>query len=391
MTEETVSTDKSGEILRWFLVVMAVVIFLPLVFQSQFRKFIALALLGVYYSLFLVSTWKRWMRRANRLNRDWLGGFIPLGTLKNILKIFPLKAWGVVPCIIQLLVVGVIAICGWFLGPVIYKVLRNPATPGIIRESLQSSAPEFFRFLNAIASNQDPAVLLRQNAQQIFTNLNRFVSAFVLPLMFIVFTAIGASLYRPLERFFMKAEGKDDGTYSKILNQYSLLFFEYITFNLIYYMILSLVVGTALGVMDLYGLTSFGWKLIVGVLVSFIAGNLVIPGLGTFLMTVLIVGMLYAETGWFLAVLFLGIFGTYILLDDYLIKPFFLVWMGGSPGRAWEFGAEIIIFGIVILYSAFGLIGVLLLFPSLCFLSAYLNDQYPKLRPWILQPLQQVK
>jgi predicted PurR-regulated permease PerM len=234
-------------------------------------------------------------------------------------------------------------------------------------------------------------VILRQNAQQIFTNLNRFISAFVFPVMFIVFTSIGSSLHRSIEQFFMRAEGKEDGTYSKILNEYSMLLMEYITVNLIYYLLLSVVVGSSLAMLDAYGITSFGWKLIVGVLVSFITGNLVIPGLGTFVMTALVVGILFAETGWFIAGLFLAIFGTYILLDDYIIKPFFLVWMGGSPGRNWEFGVEIIIFGLVILYSAFGLIGVLLLFPALCFLSAYLRDQYPELRPWILQPIQHLR
>jgi hypothetical protein len=79
------------------------------------------------------------------------------------------------------------------------------------------------------------------------------------------------------------------------------------------------------------------------------------------------------------------------VVDDYFIKPMFLVWMGGSPGQNWEFGAEIIILGLVILYSAFGLVGVLLLFPSLCFLSAYLRDQYPEVRPWILQPIQHIQ
>jgi predicted PurR-regulated permease PerM len=390
MNEEP-TEDPSRHYLRWFVLVLSVVVFLPLVFQPQFRKLIALALLGFGYSIFIVSTWKRWVRQANRLNQDRLGGLIPLGFLRKGLKVLPIKAWGLVPCVIQLIVVGVISICVWFLGPVIYKVLRNPATPGILRDALQSTAPDLFRFLNALASNQDPVRILRENAQQIFTNFNQFLSAFVFPVMFIAFTAVGASLHRAVERLFMRAEGKDDGTYSKILNEYSVLFLEYISFNLLYYCILSLAVGLSLGILDFYDVTSFGWKLIAGVLVSFVAGNLIIPGLGTLIMTGLVVGMLFAEAGWFIAGLFLLIFGIYILLDDYLIKPFFLVWMGGSPGRNWEFGVEIIIFGFVVLYSTFGLIGVLLLFPALCFLSAYLRDQYPELRPWILRPIQHLR
>ncbi len=314
-----------------------------------------------------------------------------MGRSRGLWSLLPLKAWGIVPFVIQLLVIGVFLICGWFLGPVIYKVLRNPATPGIVRDALQSTAPELFRFLNAIASNQDPTVILRENAQQIFTNVNRFISVFVFPVLFIVFTAVAASLYHSVERLFMRAEGKEDGRYSTILNDYSRLFAEYITFNLIYYLVLSVLVGSVLLSMDFLGISNFGWKLIAGILVTFIAGNLIIPGAGTFAMASLVIGMLFADAGLFYAGLFTLIFSVYFVVDDYFIKPIFLVWMGGSPGRNWEFGAEIIIIGLVILYSAFGLVGVLLLFPSLCFLSAYLRDQYPELRPWILQPIQHIQ
>lgn len=389
MTEE--NSPEPRKILKGFVLVLAVVVFLPLIFQDQFRKLIAIALLGVSYSLFFVSTWRRWVRGANRFNRDWLGGIVPLSGLRYVLKIIPLKAWGVVPFLIQLLVVGVITVCGWFLGPVIYNVLRNPATPGIVREALQNTAPEMFRFLNAIASNQNPTVIVRENAQQIFTNLNRFVSAFVFPVVFVAFTAVGASLHQSIERFFQRAEDRRDQSYSEILNNYSLLFSEYIGFNLIYYVILSIVLGSVLTGFDLAGIASFDWKLVAGILVTFVAGNILIPGFGTFAMTGLVVGLLFSEAGLFYAGAFLLACSIYFVLDDYFIKPMFLVWMGGSPGRNWEFGAEIIIFGLVVLYSAFGLIGVLLLFPSLCFLSAYLRNQYPEVRPWILQPIQHLQ
>ncbi len=391
MTDGSRDDTPGRRYLGWFGLVFSVVVFLPLVLQPQFRKLFALSLLGIAYSLFIISTWRRWVRRAGRLNQEKLGGFIPLGMLRSVLKLFPVKAWGVVPCVIQLIVVGVIAICGWFLGPLIYKLLRNPATPGIIRDALQSSAPELFNFLSALASNQDPVLVLRQNVQQVFSNVNRFLSAFVFPVTFIVFTSVGASLYRSLERFLLREEGKNEESYSAILNDYSILFMEYITFNLLYYFLLSLVIGSGLGLLGAFGVTSFGWKLIAGILVSYIAGNLIIPGLGTLVMTALVVGLLFADAGWFIAGLFLLIFGIYVLLDDYLIKPFFLVRVGGSPRRNWEFGVEVIIFGFLVLYSTFGLIGILLLFPVLCFLSAYLRNQYPELRPWILQPIQHLR
>lgn len=391
MTENNEPEQRPRRILKGFVLVLTVIIFLPLIFQDQFRELIAIGLLGISYSLFLVSTWKRWIRRADRFNRDWLGGVVPLRGLRYVLTLLPLKAWGVVPFVIQLLVVGVITVCGWFLGPVIYNVLRNPATPGIVREALQNTAPELFRFLNAIASNQNPAVIARENAQQIFTNLNRFVSAFVFPVIFVVFTSVGASLHRSIERLFRRAEGREDQPYSKILNNYSLLFSEYIGFNLIYYLILSVVLGGVLTGFEVFGVATFDWKLIAGILVTFVAGNIVIPGFGTFAMTGLVVGILFSDAGMLYAGSFLVACTVYFVLDDYFIKPMFLVWMGGSPGRNWEFGAEIIIVGLGVLYSAFGLIGVLLLFPTLCFLSAYLRDQFPEVRPWVLQPIQHLQ
>lgn len=391
MSDRDPSDTPSRRALKGIMIALATMVFLPLVFQSRFRKLVALALLGIAYSSFLVSTWKRWMRRANRFNQSWRRGLGWLNPFRGLLKLIPFKAWGVVPCVIQLVVVSVIFVCGWFLGPVIYRVLRNPATPSVVRDALRNGAPEFFRFLSSLTSNQEPVVILRNNARQIFTSLNRFMTAIVFPLLFVAFSSIGASMYPSIERWFMQAEGQNNGRFSSILDRYSELFWEYIVLNFSYYTLLSIVLGLILGLLDSSGWTSFGLKLILGILVSFVAGNLVIPGLGTVVMSSLTVGMLIVETGWILGSLFLIGFALYFVVDDYLIKPWFLVWMGRTPGRKWEFGAEVIIFGLVILYLAFGIPGVLMLFPSLCFLSAYLENQYPTLRDWILQPIQQIQ
>lgn len=386
-TDDSSEVSRSRRVLQGLVLVLAVLVFLPLVFQPQFRKLVGIALLGIAYSTFLVSTWRRWVRQAERLNRTGPKWLSPTVLGKGLLKVLPLRSWGVVPFVIQFFVLVVFSVCGWFLGPVIYKVLRNPATPGILRDALQTGAPEFFRFLNAIASNQDPVTILQENAQQIFTSLNRFVSGIVFPFMFIAFSALGAALYDSIESLMERAEGNARSRFSSILNSYSILFWEYLVYNTLYYVILSVFVVLTLGGLDFVGLTSFGWKLIAGIIVAFVAGNLIIPGLGTFTMTAFVVGILFLENGLSWGATALILFSFYFLLDDYVIKPWFLTWIGGSPGRNWEFGVEVIIFGLVVLYATFGLIGFLLVFPLLCFLAAYLEHQHPDLRPWILNPI----
>ncbi|MFB6345585.1 MAG: hypothetical protein ABEK50_07425 [bacterium] len=384
MTEDdSTSVSRSQRVLQGLVLVLAVLIFFPLVFQPQFRKLVGIALLGIAYSIFLVRTWRRWKRQAERLRTPTLGWVSPTVLGRGLLKLLPLRAWGVVPFFIQFFVLVVFGVCGWFLGPVIYKVLRNPATPGILREALEGGAPEFYRFLNAIASNQDPVTILRENAQQVFTSLNRFVSAI---------SALGAALYDSIENLMKRAEGNQGSRFSTILNSYSILFWEYLVYNTLYYLILSVFVVLALGGLDFMGLTTFGWKLIAGIIVAFVAGNLIIPGLGTFTMTVFVVGILLMENGLTWALTALLVFSIYFLLDDYVIKPWFLTWVGGGrTGEEWEFGIEIIVFGLVVLYATFGLIGFLLVFPILCFLAAYLEQQHPDLRPWVLNPISNLK
>lgn len=390
-SDDSPSVSRARRVLQALVLILGVLIFLPLVFQPQFRKLVGIALLGLAYSTFLVSTWKRWVRQAERLRGTGPGWLSPTAFGKGLLQLLPLRAWGVVPFVIQFFVLLVFSVCGWFLGPVIYKVLRNPATPGILRDALQTGAPEFFRFLNAVASNQDPITILRDNAQQIFTSLNRFVSGIVFPLMFIAFTALGAALYDSIENLLKRAEEDPGARFSSILNSYSILFWEYLVYNTLYYLILSLFVVVALGGLDFAGLTSFGWKLIAGIIVAFVAGNLIIPGLGTFTMTAFVVGILLLENGLTWGLTALLVFSVYFFLDDYVIKPWFLTWAGGRPGKDWEFGVEVIVFGLVVLYATFGLIGFLLVFPILCFLSAYLDQQHPELRPWVLNPIGNLK
>lgn len=386
-SENSSSVPPSRRVLQGLAAVLALLVFLPLAFQPQFRKFVGIAFLGVAYSTFLVSTWRRWLRQAERLNQSSIWWLSPTVWGRGLLNLLPLRAWGVVPFVIQFFVLLVFSVCGWFLGPVVYKVLRNPATPGILRDALETGAPEFFRFLNAIASNQDPVTILRDNAQQIFTSLNRFVSGIVFPLMFIAFSALGAALYDSIESLLKRAEGNPGSRFSSILNSYSILFWEYIVYNTLYYLILSVFVVLALGGLDFAGLTTFGWKLIAGIIVAFVAGNLIIPGLGTFTMTAFVVGILFMENGLSWGLSALVIFSVYFFLDDYVIKPWFLTRVGGQPGRNWDFGIEVIVFGLVVLYATFGLIGFLLVFPVLCFLAAFLENQYPDLRSWVLNPI----
>jgi len=371
-------------ILRWTLAAILILIFLPLILDSRFRKFIAVSLLGIFYSCFLINLWQRWVQQfqegtglLSRLSR---------ATGRAFHYLLPVKAWGAVPFFVELVLGFSLFVFGWFLAPLFYEIIHNPSTLGWIRNMLERSSPDFYQFLGDLTYATDPYNVLRENAQQIFTSLNRFFATFVLPLNFLFFTAIGSLLYEPLEGLFRRIENNQQGR-SRILDNYSRLFEEYLKFNTIYYLILGSLMGIALGFLDFYMVTQFGWKIIVGILITFILGNLLVPGLGTLTATALIIGMLYLWQG-FIGALIAGVFFLiYFTLDDYVVKPSFLLWIGKRPGREWEFGVEVIVFWLIILYASFGLVGTLLLFPGLCFLDAYMRDQYPSWRKFALRPL----
>ncbi len=384
-TQETIHPESARSLLMWIVVGIGLLIFLPLVFQEQFRKMVGVALLGIFYSLFLVNLWDRMTGRSPGENPTLLSRFRGSRFQRILHFIVPLRAWGVVPCLIQFVFLGLIALLGWFLGPLFYEITRNPSTLGWIRELLQIASPELYRFVNEITFAVDPMAVIQENAQQIFTNFNRFFSTFIVPLNFLIFTGIGAALYDPIRYLLQQAEGSSHD--SRILERYSRLFGEYLLFNLVYNLILgSLLVGV-MAVLDTAGITGFGLNLILGLIVFFIFGNLLVPGLGTLFTTAIVVGLLTLWQGWLGGLITFGIMISYFLVDDYAIKPAFFARLGNNPKRAWDFGVEVLILGLILLYASFQLVGALLLFPALCFLDAYLQHQHPGMRLWILSPL----
>jgi hypothetical protein len=387
MNQETGSASKqqAHRILKWGLIALLLIVFVPLILDSRFRKFVAVSLLGIFYSCFMINTWERWTSSFQRNSWSFLDRMTQ-STGRAFLWLFPFKAWGMVPFLIEVILLLSLFIFGWFLAPLFYEIIHNPSTLGWIRDLLQRSSPEFYQFLGDLTYAADPYQVIRENAQQIFTSLNRFFSSFVLPLNFILFTAIGAMVHDSLESLLRRIEDESRSR-SRILDDYSRLFEEYLTLNTIYYVILGTIGGAILFGLDLYQFTQFGWKIIIGLIITFALGNLLVPGLGTLATTALIVGMLYLWQGLVGALVAGGFFMVYFMVDDYLIKPSFLLWLGQRPDREWEFGVEIIVFWLVILYASFGLVGTLLLFPGLCFLDAYLQHQYPGWRTLILSPL----
>lgn len=381
----TASERQARRILRWGLIAMVLIVFLPLVLDSRFRKFVAVSLLGVFYSCFLINTWERWTSSFRRNSWSFLDR-VTSNTGRAFIWLFPFKSWGVVPFVIEIILLLSLFVFGWFLAPLFYEIIHNPSTLGWIRDILERSSPEFYQFLGDLTYSADPYQIIRDNAQQIFTSLNSFFSSFVLPLNFILFAGIGSLIYDPVESLFRRIE-KESRARSKILDDYSRLFEEYLMLNTIYYVILGSIIGAILFGLDLYQITQFGWKIIIGLLITFALGNLLVPGLGTLATTALIVGMLYLWQGFVGAAVAGVIFVIYFMIDDYLVKPSFLLWLGQRPDREWEFGVEIIVFWLVILYASFGLVGTLLLFPGLCFLDAYLQHQYPTWRKLFLSPL----
>lgn len=381
----TTSENQARRILRWGFVGLILVIFLPLILDSRFRKFIAVSLLGIFYSAFLINTWERWAATFRRNSWSFLDRFTQ-STGRAFLWLVPLKAWGVVPFVVEVIVLLSILVFGWFLAPLFYEIIHNPSTLGWIRDLIERSSPEFYQFLGDITYATDPYRILRENAQQVFSSLNSFFSTFVLPLNFLLFTGIGAIVYDSLESLLRRIENESRSR-SKILDNYSRLFEEFLFLNTVYYLVLGSIIGGILLGLDLYQITQFGWKIIIGLVITFALGNLLVPGLGTLAATALIVGMLYLWQGLMGALIAGGVFIVYFMLDDYLVKPSFLLWLGQRPDREWEFGVEIIVFWLVILYASFGLIGTLLLFPGLCFLDAYLQNQYPSWRSIFLSPL----
>ncbi|MFB6356255.1 MAG: hypothetical protein ABEJ65_07045 [bacterium] len=385
MDSNPINTGEARKILRYSLIGVLIITFLPLLFDTRFRKLVAVALLGIFYSCFLVNVWDRWTRTINQHTNSTVLN-ISQTTLRFFHTLLPFRSWGVVPFIVQVFILVAVFGFGWFLAPLFYEIVHNPSTLGWIRRAIQQSAPELYKFLNELTYSVDPWTVVRQNAQQIITSFNRFYSAFVVPVTFIIFTGIGAALYDSLEFLLLKAEESDHG-HSEIMDTYGSLFGEYLKFNAIYYILLGSVISSALAVMDFYEISQFGWKIIIGLFISFFLGNLFVPGLGTLIMTALTVGMLYLWQGIVGAGVSLLCFTVYFLFDDYLVKPSFLLWLGRKPGREWEFGIEVIATGLILLYASFGLLGTLLLFPSLCFLDAYLRQRNPQLRRFVLSPL----
>ncbi len=379
MSDKSVDARK---VLQYAVIGLCTILFLPLVFEPQFRQMVALALLGLLYSWFLTNSWERGSESAYRRS-GILGRILSKIKAGKILHgLIPLKAWGTVPFIIQSLLLLFLLVFGVLLAPLYYELMRNPVIQDWIREAFQSAAPEAFRFLNELTFSVDPYQVVMQNAQQVFQSLNSFVSTFILPMWFILFTAIGAGIYEPARDFFIRAEGKKQKR-STILDTYSKLLGEYLIFNSIYYILLSIVIASGLFGLNYLEVTYFEGKIILGLILVFFLGNLVVPGLGTLLMAALITVMIYLWQGLMGGGITAAIFIFYFTMDDYLIKPIFLAWLGTSAGGEWDFGVETLILGMVLLYAAFGLIGFLLLFPGLCFIDAYLRHQNPGLRNWL--------
>ncbi len=380
------SSGRARKILKWMVIGCFVILILPLIFKSQFRKLFAVSMLGIFYSVFLINLWERWTEPVQNFVR-WLLPQIIVNFLKFLgHTVVPLRSWGLVPCIIQAFLLLCLLVFGWLLAPLYYETIRNPAVQGWIRNLFQTAAPEVYRFLNELVFNPRPYSVLAENARQIFSSLNRFFSTFVLPLTFIVFTGIGALVYRPLQQFFLRAENSNKSR-SQIITTYSRLFERYLVYNSIYYLILGGIFGLSFYGLNWLGIAQFEHKIILGLILTFFLGNLVVPGLGTIILTILTIGLLSIWQGLTGAIVAGSVFAFYFTIDDYLIKPVFLNWIGSGTSSEWEFGLEIIILGVVILYASFGFTGALILFPGLCFLAAYLRHQYPQLKTWVLSPL----
>ncbi|MFP4686941.1 MAG: hypothetical protein ACLFN5_02395 [bacterium] len=368
--------------LQYAVIALCTILFLPLVFEPRFRKMVALALLGLLYSWFLVNSWERLTQGAYR--RSGIVGRLlsKLKAGKIMHGLIPLKAWGTVPFIIQSLLLVFFLVFGVLLAPLYYEIMRNPVIQNWVRDFFQTTAPEVFRFVNELTFSVDPYQVLIKNAQQVFQSLNSFFSTFLLPVWFIFFTALGAAIYDAGRKFLIRAEGSAKKN-SAIMDTYSKLLGEYLVFNSIYYILLGIVIAAGLIGLNYFEITFFERKIILGLIMVFFLGNLVVPGLGTLLMAVLITLMVYLWQGLIGGIITGGVFLFYFTMDDYLIKPLFLAWLGASAGGEWDFGVETLVLGMILLYAAFGLVGFLLLFPGLCFIDAYLRNQYPGLRSWL--------
>ncbi|MGM0380435.1 MAG: hypothetical protein ACQEP7_00435 [bacterium] len=370
--------------LKFAVITISLILFIPLLFQPGFRTLVALGLLGILYSWFLVDTWERLTDRI-------YGGTNPFsrlltGVSKLFKFFFPVKAWGAVPCFIQLFILFCLFIFGFLLAPLYFEITRNPAIQGWVRDFLQTTAPEAYQFLDQLTYSPDPYRILMENARQIFNSLNSFFAVIVLPASFVLFTGIGAVIYEPAQKLFIQAE-KSGKKYSDILSSYSRLMGEYLLFISIYYLLLGGIIAIVLETLNRFNITHFDGIIILGLVLVFLLGNLIVPGLGTLVATVLISGMISLWQGIIGGAIAGVIFLIYFTMDDYLIKPSFINWLGGGEKSRWDFGLETLILGLAIFYASFGLIGFLLVFPGLCFLDAYLRHQYPDIRPWLLSPI----
>ncbi len=394
MTDDGTETDADAAgsipgVVRYVLIGLGLLLLVSIVLEPLLRQLTGLIRLALLYSLFLVNIWDRWTR-SEPGSTNWLHHVVYGRPGRWILELLPFRAWGMVPFVLEVLVIVVLGGAGWFLGPVFYKVMKNPSTLGLIRDAMHATAPELVDFINTLLGSPEPFAVLERNARQVFTSLNRFIALVGIPLVFILFTALGSALYDTVKRYFVQLE-ENGHEHSRILDAFSRLLTEYLWFTFSYYALLGGVIGGILLGLDTAGLTRLGWKIVGGIVVSFLAGNLLLPGLGTLMMTVLVVGLMYVDHGLMAAAVAGGSFSIYFLMDDYAIKPAFITWLGARPGRLWEFGFEVLLLGIVVLYAAFGLIGALLAFPSLCFLDAYLREKHPELRPWLLHPVRQLR
>ncbi len=388
MTQKTTGFT-ADKILSFLVLLITAVLFLPLFFRHQFRELLAVSLLGLFYSIFLINLWQRWTAPVRRLSRKLLPKPLRRTTRFVFETVIPLRSWGVVPCIIQVFLLGCLIVFGWLLTPLYYETVRNPAIQGWIRSLFQTTAPEAYNFLNDLIFNPNPYAVLAANTREIFGSLNRFFSTFILPLAFILSSGLGALLHRQIEKLFARAEGRNSRQ-SKIIRSYSQLFERYLLYNSIYYFLLGIVISTVFIVLNSFGITQFENKIIVGLMLSFFLGNLVVPGLGTIILTILTIGLLTIWQGVYGGVITAAIFIFYFFSDDYLIKPYFLNWLGSGLSSDWDFGLEVLIIGLIILYASFGLIGTLILFPGLCFLNAYLRHLHPEIKPWVLSPVKTV-
>ncbi len=389
MAEKDQSAKQGKRFLDIAVIIPLVILFIPLFFSRQFRELLAVSLLGLFYSIFLVNLWERWTAPFQRFVRRLLPDSLRNFFIRTFDTILPLRSWGVVPCVIQSFALFCLLVFGWLLAPLFFETVRNPAVQGWIRSLFQTAAPEAYNFLNELAFNPNPYAVLADNAQEIFGSLNRFFSTFILPLTFIIFTGIGALIYESLEELIAWVE-KEENEHSEIINSYSRLFQQCLFYNSIYYLILGLIMAAIFFSLNQAGITRFENTIILGLILSFFLGNLVVPGVGTIILTILTIGLLTIWQGVLGGAITAVIFFFYFITDDYLIKPYFLNWIGSGTSKEWDFGLEVLILGLALLWASFGVIGTLLLFPGLCFLSAYLKVQHPDLRPWILSPLKTI-